>query len=385
MTEPSPDLISALYQALSGIFTVGEVVFDRQQAGLVHLYGHFTADTAESYPIVRQRFATLGYTPLFREEEGRHLIHAVPGQLPSEQRPNMRLAVLLLALTVLSCLFVAVEWQEGRPLVQNLLSGLPFTLTLIPILLAHELGHYFMARRLGVPSTVPYFIPMPISPLGTMGAFIQMKAPPQNRRHLLLVGLAGPVAGLVLAIPALLLGLALSTIGAPGGGQAYWLEGNSLLYALIKTAWFGYFVPNCGPGPLTLGEMVRTALRGCPPGVGVDVFLHPIAFAGWAGLMVTGLNLVPAGTLDGGHIAYALLGKQARHVTLALVVGLGLLGFLWSGWWLWALLVSWLGRRPAVPLDDITRLERWQMVLAGAMLVLFLLTFSPVPLAVVGG
>jgi membrane-associated protease RseP (regulator of RpoE activity) len=278
-----------------------------------------------------------------------------------------------------------MEWQPERPLLENIISGLPFALTLIPILLAHELGHYIVSRRLGVPVTLPYFIPLPISPLGTMGAFIQMKAPPQNRRHLLLVGVAGPLAGLVLAIPVLIIGLLLSQVEPTANYPIGMLEGNSLLYALIKTAVFGYFVPNCGYGAITFGELIRTALRGCPPGVGVDVFLHPMAYAGWAGLLVTGLNLIPAGTLDGGHVAYAVLGRQARHVTMALIVGLGLLGFLWNGWWLWAVLIAWLGRRPAVPLDDVTRLERWHVILAAVVMAIFILTFSPVPLAIIGG
>jgi len=281
-------------------------------------------------------------------------------------------------------MIVGVSWQEGRPWWENLLSGLPFAATLIPILLAHELGHYFVSRRLGVLVTLPYFIPMPLSPLGTMGAFIRMKAPPQNRRKLLLVGVAGPLAGLALAIPALIVGLSLSPVLTPLTEPGSILEGNSVLYALLKTIIFGYFVPNCGYGAVSLGELLRTALRGCPPGVGVDVILHPVAFAGWAGLMVTGLNLIPAGTLDGGHVAYALLGKQAQHLTWALIVGMLLLGFVWNGWWLWAALIALIGRRPAVPLDDVTRLERWQVGLAAAVLVIFLLTFAPVPMSIIG-
>jgi membrane-associated protease RseP (regulator of RpoE activity) len=388
LTEPasSPELQTAFYQALAGIFSIGEIVYDRDQPGLVRLQGHFVTDTAEAYPIVQQRFSTLGYTPLFREEGGRHVILAMPGQLPAEQPPNVRLAVILLLATVASCIVAGAlgEWQPERPLLENLVTGLPFALTLMPILLAHELGHYFVARRLGIPVTLPYFIPLPISPLGTMGAFIQLKGLPQNRRHLLMLGLAGPLSGLILAIPVLIVGLTLSHIQPSPVGQEYMLEGNSLLYGLLKTLVFGYFVPNCGYGPVTFGELVRTALRGCPPGVGVDVFVHPIAFAGWAGLLVTGLNLIPAGTLDGGHIAYALLGKHARDLTWALIVGMVLLGFMWNGWWLWAGLIALIGRRPAVPLDDVTRLERWQLILAGALLVIFLLTFSPVPMSVIG-
>jgi len=398
LTEPTPELISALYQALAGIFTIGEVVPSREQAGVIQLYGHFTADTAAAYPIVRQRFATLGYTPLFREAEGRTCIVALPGQLPTE-RPNVLLAAVLLGVTVLSALIVHLEWIEGRPWWQNLLSGVPFALALMAILLAHELGHYVVARRLGVAVTLPYFIPMPLSLFGTMGAFIRMKSPPQNRRHLLAVGIAGPLAGLALALPLLAVGLSLSEVRptadacreiresfTPGpltGEQPYSiLEGNSLLYAAFKAAFYGRFLPDCTPGQArSLSTIVRTALRGCDSAcVGEDVFVHPIAFAAWAGLLVTGLNLIPAGTLDGGHVAYALLGKRARYLTNAMILGLALLGLIWAGWFLWAGLVFLLGRRPAVPLDDITPLKRWQVVVGIVVLVIFLLTFTPNPM-----
>lgn len=388
MTEPAaptPDLISALYQAVAGVFTIGQALPDRNNPGVIHLYGHFLVDTAEAYPILRGRFQTLGYTPLFREEEGRTVIRAIPGELPTTQRPRLTLALTLIVLTALSTMTAGMEWRPERSAVANVLSGWPFAVTLMLILLAHELGHYFVSRRLGIPTTLPYFIPLPLTPLGTMGALIQMKAPPQNRRHLLALGLAGPVAGLIVAIPALILGLSLSTVQPSPAGETFILEGNSILYALIKTAYFGYFLPRCGAGPTTFWELLHTALRGCPPGTGVDVFIHQVAYAGWAGLMVTGLNLVPAGTLDGGHIAYALFGRRARYVTWACVLAMALLSMLWIGWLLWVALILTIGRRSAVPLDDLTTLKPWQMAVAAAMLVVFLLTFSPVPLQVVGG
>ncbi len=382
---PTPDLTSALYEAVAGVFTIGQALLDRDHPGVVHLYGHFLMDTAAAYPILRGRFQTIGYTPLFREEEGRTVIRAVPGELPTMQQPRVALALVLIALTVVSTMTAGMEWLPERPILQNVLSGWPFAVTLMLILLAHELGHYIVSRRLGIPATLPYFIPLPFTPLGTMGAFIQMKAPPQNRRHLLALGLAGPVAGLVVAIPALILGLSLSTVQPSPSGEMFILEGNSLLYALIKTAYFGYFLPRCGAGPATFWELLHAALRGCPPGTGVDVFIHQIAYAGWAGLMVTGLNLVPAGTLDGGHIAYALFGRSARYITGAVVLALALLSLLWIGWLLWVALILLVGRRPAVPLDDLTALKPWQVAVAVAMLVIFLLTFAPVPLQVVGG
>jgi membrane-associated protease RseP (regulator of RpoE activity) len=138
------------------------------------------------------------------------------------------------------------------------------------------------------------------------------------------------------------------------------MEGNSILYALIKVLLFGRFLPSGG----------------------WDVFLHPVAFAGWAGLLVTGLNLIPAGQLDGGHIVAAALGDRARTLTMALTGALALMGLLWQGWFLWALLVFFFGRRRAVPLDDVTPLKPWEKGLAAAMMVLFVLVFTPIPLEV---
>ncbi len=377
------DINLLLGEAVSDFFTVEAILLDAERAGLVRLYGRFLMDPADAYPLARERMQPLGYTPLFREEKGRHLILALPGQPPSSH-PNLRVAGILLALTIFSTLFAGMEYDPGRPFLLNLLSGLPFAATLLAILLAHEMGHYLVARRLGIPTTLPYFIPMPLGFLGTMGAFIQMKAPPQNRRHLLAVGLAGPLAGLIVALPLLILGLSTAHIGPSPVGRPYILEGNSLLYALLKVAVLGRFVPDCSLGATeTLPEIVRAALYGCPYGQGWDVMLGPVAFAAWAGLLVTGLNLIPAGTLDGGHVAYALLGKRARHLTWGLIAALLLLGILWNGWFIWAALIFLLGRRPAIPLDDVTRLKPYQVAAGIFMLLLFLLTFTPIPLLLI--
>lgn len=333
-------------------------MLDRERPGAVRLYGNFITDPAEAYPVARRRFDLLGYTPLFRQGRERQLIVAVPGELPKEEpRPKLALGLFLAALVSTTVVGVMMEWRPERSLWQNLLAGLPFSLSLMAILGAHEMGHYLVARHFGVPVSLPYFIPLPLPPLGTMGAFISMKAPPQNKRHLLAVGMAGPLAGLAVAIPVLILGLSLSSVGPPPTNEPYLLEGNSLLYALLKIALFGRFLPSGG----------------------VDVFLHSVAFAGWAGLLVTGLNLIPAGQLDGGHVAYALLGRWARYVTWAFIIVLAFLGFIWPGWFLWSALVFFLGRRSQAPLNDLTKLEPWQVVTAILILILFVLTFVPIP------
>lgn len=387
MFEPQgPDVTFLLQEALAGLFLVEAVELDARQHGTVHLRGRFLVESDRAYPEVFRRFQALGYTPLFRDDGARgQRITAVPGKLPAE-RPNWRLPLVLFLATVLSTLFAGMEWVPGRPLWTNILSGVPFAAGLMTILLAHEMGHYLVGRRLGVPVSLPHFIPFPLPPLGTMGAFIQMKAPPQNRRHLLAVGVAGPLSGLLFAVPLVLLGLSRSSVQPLPAAQPSLMEGNSILYGLLKVLLFGRFLPNCTPGAVrTPLEILRTALYGCLPGHGEDVFLGPLAFAGWAGLLVTGLNLIPAGQLDGGHIAYALLGRRARYLTQAIVVVLVLLAvvFRWWGWLLWAGLIFLLGRRQALPLDDVTRLKPWQMLLAYLMMAVFLLTFVPVPFRVV--
>jgi membrane-associated protease RseP (regulator of RpoE activity) len=391
------DLTATLQAAVADLFTVDSVVLDPEHRGVVRLYGHFLIDSAEAYEQVYARLQAIGYTPLFRENEGRDIIVAQPGRIP-EEKPRLRTAGILFAVTLLSVLFVGIfsNWDPDRALIYNVFQGLLFAVSLLAILLAHEMGHYVVARRLGVPVTLPYFIPMPLNPLGTMGALIRMKAPPRNKRHLLAVGVAGPLAGLIVALPILIVGLLLSPVqpssvfidpSVPNAG--YLLEGNSILYLLLKFAVHGEFLPNCSP-EMSRGvlDILRDALYGCSYGAGIDVTIHPIAFAGWAGLLVTGLNLIPAGQLDGGHVAYALLGRRARYLTIAMIIILTLVG-VWGItqgitetllWFIWAGLIFFLGRRTMPPLDDVTPLKPWQVVLSIFMLVLFLLTIIPVPL-----
>lgn len=276
-------------------------------------------------------------------------------------------------------------------LLSSIWSGLPFAVSLLAILLAHEFGHYLAGRYHRTHVTLPYFIPFPLSPFGTLGAFIQLKEPPRNRRVLLDIGVAGPLAGLVVAIPVLLLGLSLSELSVieiPGPGQGIQLEGNSVLYLLSKYLVFGQLLPT----PESYGGLspaaywIRYFFTGQPlPLGGVDVMIHPVAFAGWAGLLVTALNLIPAGQLDGGHLLYVLLGRRVRSLLPFILVALVLLGFVWSGWWLWALIIFFLGRLHAEPLDQITQLDPPRKVVAALGLIIFFLVFTPVPLVIAMG
>lgn len=253
------------------------------------------------------------------------------------------------------------------------------------ILVCHEFGHYLAGRYHKTAVTLPFFIPFPLSYFGTMGAFIQLKEPPRNRRILLDIGIAGPLAGLIVAIPVLLLGIYLSpVIRLPQQlpvGQIF--EGNSLLYLLLKFIVKGQLLPRpetyAGISPILY--WIRYFFTGGPsPAGGWDISISPIAWAGWAGLLVTSLNLIPAGQLDGGHIMYVLLGKRTTKLLPFILVALVLLGFVWNGWWLWAALIFLLGRMHAEPLDQITPLDPKRRALAIFGVLLFIFVFIPVPL-----
>jgi len=322
---------------------------------VLEVRGRLLVESERAYQRLSHRFSELGHVLMLREDKGEHVILAVPGSLPTEAGRPM-LAVALFAATLLSVLWVGAEYEQAAGLV----GGWPFAASLLGILLAHEMGHYLVARRLGVPASLPYFIPMPLSLLGTMGAVIQTRAPTRNRRELLLLGISGPLAGVVVAVPVLLLGLSTSQIGYVPPGMAAFQEGNSILYAWLKYLVFHRMLPSGG----------------------MDVFINSVALAGWAGLLVTALNLIPAGQLDGGHVAYALLGSKARRLTWAVVGALVALSLLWQGWLLWAGLVLILGRVHAVPLDDVTPLRTREKLLAAAGIVLFILVFIPVPMSI---
>ncbi len=336
------------------------------ERGAIRLVGTLLRDPESAYAYIEPRFKALGYTPLLQENhdtEDDAAVLAMPGLL-QQSESRLWLALLLFVLTVGSTFFVGSLQAEGF----SIGLGLAYSASILSILLAHELGHYLTARRLGVAVSYPFFIPVPLPPLGTLGAFISIKAPPPDRRSLLAIAIAGPVAGLVVAIPVLLLGLSLSEVqtfeAIARETDVILMEGNSLLYAAAKIAVFGQFLPD-----------------------GVqDVSLHPVAWAGWVGLLVTALNLMPAGQLDGGHIFYALFGariaRYASWVMAAVAVTLGLL-LGWTGWFLWAFLILIFGRYHAPLLNELVPLDNRQRIIAIIGLVLFLLVFTPNPLRIV--
>jgi membrane-associated protease RseP (regulator of RpoE activity) len=288
---------------------------------------------------------------------------------PQRMFPRMSVTHILLFLaTLLTTTFFGALQNQVNLLEEPWLfyHGLPFSLTLLAILGTHEFGHYWMSRHHGVAVTLPYFIPAP-SFIGTFGAFIRIKSLIPDRRALFDIGVAGPIAGFVVAVPAIIVGLALSDVR-----PATELTGIGLGSSVFFTG------------------MVQLMLGITPDAA--DVILHPMAFAGWIGLFVTALNLLPAGQLDGGHIVYSVLGRWHRLVTLLCMLALLPLGWFWPGWWVWAFVIfvfsgphtAWRqGLRFAFlhpPLvDETIALSSTQKLVAAAALLIFLLTFPPIP------
>jgi membrane-associated protease RseP (regulator of RpoE activity) len=312
------------------------------------------------------------------------------------QPSNPIINLVLFVLTVFSVLFAGSLYDYSGPVsddffimiqsfLRNLWKGWPFAVSLLAILLAHEFGHYLAARYHRSSVSLPYFIPFPISIFGTMGAFIRLKSPPKNRNVLLDIGAAGPYAGLVIAVPVLIYGLATSELNElPSvlqSGQGF--EGNSIFYLVLKFLVFGEWLPKpesfAGLSPIMYWAQYFFTGTPLPQG-GVDVSLNQVAWAGWAGLLITALNLIPAGQLDGGHLMYVLFGKNALKLLPIILGVLVVLGFVWSGWWLWAFLIMILGRMHAEPLDQITPLDPRRKLIAVVGLILFVLLFMPVPL-----
>jgi membrane-associated protease RseP (regulator of RpoE activity) len=235
------------------------------------------------------------------------------------------------------------------------------------ILLSHEMGHYLTARNHHVDTTLPYFIPAPPLPFitGTFGAFIRMRSNPRTRRAMFDIGAAGPWAGVLVAIPALVIGLYLSDITPLDKSQGGYELGNSLLFL--------------GLSRLVLGLDPNT----------VNVNLHPAAFAGWLGLLITSINLLPVGQLDGGHVTYALFPRRHRTISILFVITLILLVLVplalgrspWWGWMLWAILSVALGVGHPATVDRDTPLDSRRTIAAWATIALFVVTFSPMPIS----
>ncbi len=398
MPIPEIEILNSLVSRVFRIedFTIG----DPTQGSIARYRGHLIAeDSVSAYDQLADSLKPYDITPLFRLDHGQQLVFLAPKK-PDPKPTRVSTNIILFILTVLSVMLVGAEQSVAPTLpgilgqviaiFQTMLTGWPYALSLMSILVAHEFGHYFMSRHHKTAATLPYFIPLPFPPLGTMGAAILMQGTPKNKRVLFDIGVAGPLAGIIVAIPVLFYGLSISKLEViqPIQGTMLEQEGNSLLYLLAKYITFGKLLP--APATthgLSLGMYwLRYFFTGQPFPMGAtDVFTSPIAFAGWAGLLVTALNLIPAGTLDGGHMIYSLFGDSARKLFPFIWGALILLGIVWNGWWIWAVLLLWLGRVHAEPLDQITQLDSGRRAIALLVIIIFILTFTPVPFAVFGG
>jgi membrane-associated protease RseP (regulator of RpoE activity) len=363
---PSDELIlksDLLRRSLEDVMAVHE---DGERHGVFLFRGQLAMPPAHALEKLRERFAHYGYTPYLRADRGGVLVSAWP-TIPVHTRAHVALNVLLFIATLATTLIAGTQFVGSptfdalrrAPSWWPLLSGVPFAATLIATLGVHEFGHYFTARYYGVSVSLPYFIPVPPPFMfGTLGAVIRMRSPARDRNALFDIAAAGPVAGLVIAIPALILGVSWSSI-APAMPGAWMSFGDS---ALTR-----FFVA------LKFGEIPA----------GHKLYTHPMLDAAWVGLLVTALNLMPVGQLDGGRIAYALFGRAHRMIGIATFVGLLALGAVtWSpNWVVWGFFILlFVGFNHAPPLDDMTPLSPGRRVVGWACLVLLVLLVPPVPL-----
>lgn len=364
IVKPDRKIDSSIVQDITDIF---KPLTHYRVHGQLVVEGRLLEASEGAYQKLKDRFAPQNLTPVLQEDDaGRVLLtFTTQGVLTSDESKRFPwLNFVLFILTLITTTWAGAAHQ-GIDLLkepQNFVAGLPYSLALMLILGAHELGHYFTARAHGMKVTLPYFIPIPFA-LGTFGAFIQMKSPTENRRALFDVGISGPITGLIFAIPALLIGLQYSTV-VSGAAETDLLHGgadigSSMLLAVITK--------------MALGEAVTEGHR---------LVLHPLAFSGWLGLLVTALNLLPIGQLDGGHIAHALFGrKKGDAIGQVALFSLFLLGlFVWSGFLVWAIIVFFIaGTKSAPPLNDVSPLDRSRVALGAVAFVLLILILIPVP------
>ncbi|NOY63931.1 MAG: site-2 protease family protein [Nitrospirae bacterium] len=298
------------------------------------------------------------------------------------KRKAYTVQLILFVLTVLSTL-MAGALQKGINIFSEparIVEGIPFSVSLLAILLTHELSHYFASKINHTEASLPYFIPAP-SIFGTFGAFIKMRSPIATRKALIEIGASGPIGGFIVALIVSIYGLSLSSVVDLSSEHVGLVLGDSLLFRLLSRI-----------------------ILGVPP-EGKDILLHPVAFAGWIGFFVTSMNLLPIGQLDGGHIAYALFGQRRhRRISFFLATTLAIVGisrlylysdifssgifntlrnYLWEGRAVWAFLLFILGidHPPVVFWEE--PLPKSRQIMGYVALIIFILTFVPVPISVV--
>jgi membrane-associated protease RseP (regulator of RpoE activity) len=367
--ETPPTVPTETLAALESRLAPMLAVTRSQASGDTFLFeGKLRGKTEDMFRGIREAFTDEPITPMLLEGDGNGVrVVLLPGRdATAEEKPRWWLHWLLFLATLATTTW-AGALHAGVDLVQHperFAVGLPYSLALLLILGSHELGHYFTARHHGIRVTPPFFIPLPFA-LGTFGAFIKIKSQPPNRRALFDVAVAGPLAGLFFAIPALLVGLRYSEVvsgDVPMAlGHSGVSVGSSVLLACLAK--------------ISLGASVLEGHR---------LVLHPLAFAGWLGLLVTALNLLPIGQLDGGHMSHAMFGsRHARGLSLVALVSLFLLAlFVWPGLILWAFVVYFIaGVRDAPAANDVTPVGVARKALGYFTFLLLLFIIAPVPRA----
>ncbi len=340
---PEPERLSGV---VSEYFPVTGVADDGGRVAFTVLV---PPDSRERFLALRRRLEPLGVLPMLRERDGRPVLTLLPRppRTPWRWAPNAALFAATLLTTFLAGYLTAEPLVRAGYLSSAAAGGASFAAALMAILVTHEMGHKVVSVLRGVDSSLPYFIPM-APPLGTMGAVIITRTPAPNRDALIDVGAAGPIAGFAVAVPVLIVGITRSFVIRPTDFQGITL-----------------------PDPLLLQWLVRWLLHPPPDAV---VLGHPVLFAGWIGLLVTSLNLLPASMLDGGHAVRALLGGRAHRLLswVAVAVAAAL------GYWLMALLILlMIPRGHPGPLDDVSPASPSRRVVGLVLLAIFVVSVVP--------
>lgn len=324
------------------------------QEGMFVFYGTLLQDGRKAFDTIGNRLNPLNLMPVLRKRGTQVELRIVPA--PSVPKNKIWLNLVLFVATLITTIFAGSFLAGANPLEDPglMISGIPFSLSLLLILGTHEFGHYFACKANGISATLPYFIPFPGSPIGTFGAVIRIKSPIQDKNRLVEVGASGPICGFIFAIVISIIGLKLSKVVPFQEGQIS--MGNSLIF------WF-------------LSKLFAQA-----PPPGYDIFLHPVAFAGWVGMFVTAANLLPLGQLDGGHISYAFVENKTKFIAYPIIAILAFLGIFWPGWLLLMVIVV-LGIRlkHPPPLNNVSPLDLKHKIIGISALIVFVLAFIPVP------
>lgn len=340
--------------------------FEIHKIGLNSVRGKILPPVEGNIIALKRYFNKLSFLPYFDKTgfvDSPHVIYLVQPEskqtsvTKTSQYRIVIIPALLFIATVFTTLLVGSLNQGGNPFTRfaDLFLGVPFSFSLLLILGGHELGHYFTSQKYGVSVTLPYFLPIPHPLIGTMGAFIRIKSVIPNRQALIRIGVTGPLVGFILAIPITVIGISLSKVTTLITTGATINLGSSLLFKIISNLIHPHIPAGC------------------------DLVLHPMAFAGWLGFLVTALNLLPLGQLDGGHIAYAVLGKYRKIATITIIIIMALLGLLWTGWFFWILLIVLFGLRHPKAQDEITKLTTSDKAWALVALIIMILAFIPNP------